>query len=223
MCNDNCYGLMGCTMAARELGVEPPCVMQNDYSLINRRVEENGLSEASAPWNQNVGFLAYNTLAGGVLTGKYLDTPASADDPNPLTRLQSSMRPRGRMDEAGWGRTLYRYRSGPAGEATRAYAQIAVEAGMPLTELALRWCRSRRACTSVLLGQSSVSQLEQALQCFCDTPTAEDERGEYQEYLPTEVLWEIDRIHMRNRLPIFSSTRVGKDWDGEGEIGEPIP
>jgi hypothetical protein len=36
-------------------------------------------------------------------------------------------------------------------------------------------------------------------------------------------MWEIDRIHMRNRLPIFSSTRVGKEWLGEGEIGEPIP
>ena len=32
-----------------------------------------------------------------------------------------------------------------------------------------------------------------------------------------------DRVHMRNRLPIFSSTRVGVDWDGEGQIGEPIP
>jgi hypothetical protein len=32
--------------------------MQNDFSLLNRRVEENGLSEASAPWNENCGFLA---------------------------------------------------------------------------------------------------------------------------------------------------------------------
>jgi hypothetical protein len=38
--------------------------MQNDYSLINRRVEENGLSEASAPWNEDVGFMGYNALAG---------------------------------------------------------------------------------------------------------------------------------------------------------------
>jgi len=36
-------------------------------------------------------------------------------------------------------------------------------------------------------------------------------------------MWDIDRIHMRNRLPIFSSTRTQPDWDGEGEIGEPIP
>tara|TARA_B100000780_G_scaffold92451_1_gene64068 strand:- start:508 stop:849 length:342 start_codon:yes stop_codon:yes gene_type:complete len=64
MCNDNAYGLMGSLGAARALGVEGPCVMQNDYSLINRRVEENGLSEASAPWNEDVGFMGYNALAG---------------------------------------------------------------------------------------------------------------------------------------------------------------
>jgi hypothetical protein len=38
-----------------------------------------------------------------------------------------------------------------------------------------------------------------------------------------DLLWEVDRVHMRNRLPIFASTRVGSDWDGEGEIGERIP
>ena len=42
MCNDNTYGLMGSLGAARALGVEGPCVMQNDYSIINRRIEENG-------------------------------------------------------------------------------------------------------------------------------------------------------------------------------------
>ena len=41
--------------------------------------------------------------------------------------------------------------------------------------------------------------------------------------LPPQLLWEVDRVHMRNRLPIFSSTRVGAEWDGEGEIGEPLP
>jgi hypothetical protein len=41
--------------------------------------------------------------------------------------------------------------------------------------------------------------------------------------LSEEVMWEIDRVHMKNRLPIFSSSRAGKDWFGEGEIGESIP
>jgi len=222
MCNDNCYGLMGSTMAAKQLGVDGPCVMQNDYSLINRRIEENGLSEASAPWNENVGFMGYNTLAGGVLTGKYLDVPAAADDPNKVRAFGSSMKPRGRHDEQGWGRTLYRYRSGPATEATQEYAQIAERAGMSLTELSLRWCRSRQACTSVLLGHTSIAQLVETLDYFSAPPLVEYDNG-HQEFLPEEVLWDIDRVHMMNRLPIFSSTRVAKEWEGQGEIGELIP
>ena len=46
-------------------------------------------------------------------------------------------------------------------------------------------------------------------------------RGDVQ--LPEELLRAVDRVHMRNRLPLFSSDRVGPDWDGRGEIGEPIP
>ena len=157
-----------------------------------------------------------------MLTGKYLDVPAATDDTNRVRSMASSLKPRGRMDEKGWGRTLYRYRSGPADEATRAYAQIAEEAGLSLTELSLKWCRSRAACTTTLLGQSSLPQLIEGLGHFAAPPLVEYDNG-FTQYLPEEVLWEIDRVHMRNRLPIFSSTRVGKDWDGEGQIGEPIP
>jgi aryl-alcohol dehydrogenase-like predicted oxidoreductase len=83
---------------------------------------------------------------------------------------------------------------------------------MSLAELSLRWCRERSAVTSVLLGQTSMAQLEDDLKYFTNAKP-----------LPRELMWEIDRIHMKNRLPIFASTRVGKDWYGEGEIGEPIP
>ena len=83
---------------------------------------------------------------------------------------------------------------------------------MPLAELALRWTQQRSAVTTSLLGHTSLAQLEQDLAYFAK-----------KEPLPDQLLWEVDRVHMRNRLPIFSSTRVGSDWDGEGQIGEPIP
>jgi aryl-alcohol dehydrogenase-like predicted oxidoreductase len=108
--------------------------------------------------------------------------------------------------------TLYRYRSGPADEATRAYAKLAKASGLSLTELALRWARERAAVTTQLIGTTSMAQLEEDLKYF-----------QAKDTLPRDLLWEIDRVHMRNRLPIFASTRVGKEWDGEGEIGEPLP
>lgn len=54
-CNDNAVGLVSSAQVAKQLGVAGPCVMQNDFSLINRRIEENGVSEASAPWLYNSG------------------------------------------------------------------------------------------------------------------------------------------------------------------------
>jgi aryl-alcohol dehydrogenase-like predicted oxidoreductase len=212
LCNDNAYGLAGCTRTARALGITPPCSIQGDFSLIDRKSEENGVAEAASPYNENVGFMAYNALAGGMLTGKYADRPAALDNAERDAVIEAMRNPRGRMDEFGWSRTLYRYRTEAARAAIEEYADIAKGAGMSLTELSLRWCRQRSLVTTTLVGHTSMEQLQQSIDYFT--------RGKA---LGDDVIWEIDRVHMKNRLPIFSSNRVGKDWDGEGEIGERIP
>lgn len=213
MCNDNTYGLTACSQIAKRMNLFPPVSMQNDFSLIDRRQEENGLAEASSPINENVGFMSYNALAGGVLTGKYLvGPPPTVDNPSFDGSKDTRNNPRGRHDEIGWGRTLYRYRSGPAEEATIAYEKLAKKYKMSLLELSLRWAKDRDLVTTVLVGQSNMKQLEEDLKIF-----------QKNELLDPQLLWDIDRIHMKNRLPIFSSNRVGSDWYGEGEIGERIP
>lgn len=156
--------------------------------------------------------MAYNALAGGVLTGKYMDVPAVVDDGDLERARKTLQKPRGRMDELGWGRTLYRYRTEAAMEAMKDYNKIAKKAGMSLTELSLRWCRQRSLITTTLVGHTSQEQLEESLKIFTKKDPLKD-----------DIMWQIDRVHMRNRLPLFSSNRVGKDWNGEGEIGEPIP
>jgi len=116
------------------------------------------------------------------------------------------------MDDLSWGNTLYRYRSAPALEAVSRYAELAKDYDLSLTELSLRWCRERAAVTTTLVGQTSMKQLDEDIQAF-----------QAKSGLPDELMWEIDRVHMLNRLPIFSSTDVGSDWRGAGEIGERIP
>jgi aryl-alcohol dehydrogenase-like predicted oxidoreductase len=83
---------------------------------------------------------------------------------------------------------------------------------MSLAELSQRWCRQRSLITTTLVGHSNMDQLKESVQYFTNNKPLSD-----------KVMWEIDRVHMKNRLPIFSSNRVGKDWFGEGEIGETIP
>jgi aryl-alcohol dehydrogenase-like predicted oxidoreductase len=221
LCNDNAYGLTACCMTANMLGTTPPCSMQGDFSLLDRKSEENGVAEAASPYNENVGFMSYNALAGGMLTGKYLDVPAAMDDlvvvggdnTNKNRALQSLEQPRGRMDTRGWGQTLYRYRSAAALAAVREYNDIVQKYQLSsLTELSLRWCRQRSLVTTTLVGHSNLSQLQQVVSCFTK-----------KEPLSNEIMWDIDRVHMKNRLPIFSNDHVGQDWAGSGEIGETIP
>lgn len=215
-CNDNTFGLTMLAETAKRMGLPPPSSMQNDFSLINRRVEQDGVAEASSPIHENTGLLAYNCLAGGVLTNKYYDSdsPPAWDDfqLNPDRAKKTLEKPRGRHDDLSWGGTLYRYRTAAAKDATMQYAAIAKKAGMPLTEMALRWAREREYVTSVLLGTSNVQQLEQDLAYF-----------RKKEALPDSVMQAIDAVHMRNRLPIFSSNRYQAEWANEGEIGEVVP
>jgi aryl-alcohol dehydrogenase-like predicted oxidoreductase len=212
LCNDNAYGLTACTRTAKALGVTPPCSIQGDFSIVDRKSEENGVAEAASPFNENVGFMSYNALAGGVLTGKYMDVPAALDDPVRDRAIKSLEEPRGRMDTRGWGGTLYRYRTEAVQQAIPEYAKIAAKHKMSLTELSLRWTKQRSLITTTLVGHTNMKQLEESAKYFA-----------MKEPLSEDIMWEIDMIHMRNRLPIFSSNRVGKDWFGEGEIGEPIP
>merc|ERR1711972_524292 len=121
LCNDNAFGLTACCEVARRLGVPAPVSFQGDYSIIDRKSEENGVFEASSALHENVGFLAYNALAGGMLTGKYLDGPAAVDSTDARSAGQRLGKPRGRHDDYSWGVTLYRYRSSSALEAIRAY------------------------------------------------------------------------------------------------------
>jgi len=147
-----------------------------------------------------------------MLTGKYMDRPAALDLDSPEETKKALRNPRGRMDDFGWSQTLYRYRTEAAQAAIKDYAVIAKEANMSLAELSLRWCRQRSLVTTTLVGHSNLDQLGQSLDYFTQSKPLSD-----------DIVWAIDRVHMRNRLPIFSSSRTGKDWNGKGEIGETIP
>jgi len=212
LCNDNAYGVTACTRTAKALGTTPPCAMQGDFSVLDRKSEENGVAEAISPFNENVGFMAYNALAGGMLTGKYSEVPAAADDTDRRRATASFAAPRGRMDTRGWGGTLYRYRTEAAQEAIRQYQALATQHQLTLTELSLRWCKQRDMITTTLVGHTNTQQLDETIHILT---TKQD--------LSPELMWEIDRIHMKNRLPLFTNSNTGSDWFNEGVIGERIP
>ena len=141
--------------------------IQNPYNLLNRTFE-SGLAEIS--YRESVGLLAYSPLAFGILTGKYIDgkKPANA-------RL-----------------TLYsrfqRYHTKNAVKATKEYVQLAEEHSLEPSQMALAFARKKPFIASLLIGATTVNQLEINL-------------GSVDVKLSEEVLQEIEEIHNRTPNP----------------------
>ncbi len=130
--------------AARILGEmgTPLLIHQPSYSMFNRWVETELLDEAD---RLGVGVIAFSPLAQGLLTSRYLhgvpeDSRGARD---------GSMRPEFLTEE-----NLDR---------VRALASIAEQRGQTLAQLALSWALRRPTVSSVLIGASSVAQLDDNL------------------------------------------------------------
>jgi L-glyceraldehyde 3-phosphate reductase len=125
----------------REMGT-PLLIHQPSYSMLNRWIE-GGLLDVLE--REGAGCIAFSPLAQGVLTGKYLGgVPAGS-----RASLDGSLS----SDQIS-EQTLAH---------VRALAEIAAGRGQSLAQLALSWALRDARVTSVLIGASSVAQLEENL------------------------------------------------------------
>src|SRR6204780_5204042 len=125
----------------RRLGT-PLLIHQPSYSMLNRWIE-GGLLDVLE--HEGVGCIAFSPLAQGVLTGKYLGGVPSGS----RASLDGSLS----TDQI----------SEPTLAHVRALAGIAEARGQSLAQLALSWALRDPRVTSVLIGASSVAQLEENL------------------------------------------------------------
>ncbi|MEO3891625.1 L-glyceraldehyde 3-phosphate reductase [Nonomuraea sp. B5E05] len=147
------YSAEQTTQAARimrELGT-PLLIHQPSYSMINRWIED-GLLDALE--EAGMGCIVFSPLAQGVLTDRYLDgVPADS------RAATSRFLPQERIDR----------------ELARDLNEIATGRGQTLAQMALSWALRDPRVTSVLIGASSVRQLEDNVACVDGPAFTEDE------------------------------------------------
>jgi L-glyceraldehyde 3-phosphate reductase len=145
----------------REMGV-PLLIHQPSYSMLNRWVED-APSDGSSPslldvlGEEGVGCIAFSPLAQGMLTDRYLDgipedsraAQGKSLDPSLLT--EDAIAHIQRLDE------------------------IAHARGQSLAQLALAWVLRDERVTSVLIGASSVAQLDDNLAVLDNLSLSEEE------------------------------------------------
>ena len=144
----------------RDMGT-PLLIHQPSYSMLNRWIE-GGLLETLE--EEGIGCIAFSPLAQGMLTGKYLDgVPADS-----------------RMAE---GSSLSRdWLTEQNVTHIRALNDIAKRRGQSLAQMALAWCLRDPRVTSVLIGASSVVQLDENLGALRTLGFDEEELAEIDKH-----------------------------------------
>ncbi len=165
--NETPWGVAEFLRCADQLDLPKIATIQNAYHLLNRSFE-SGLAEVCR--HGNVGLLAYSPLAFGWLTGKYLT------DPNAKGRI--TLFP-------GFGQ---RYNKPNVAATTKEYVRIAQEAGLTPATLALAFARTRWFTGSVILGATTLKQLEENL-------------ASAEVVLSPDVMEKIEAVHQRYPNP----------------------
>lgn len=133
---------------------------QGKYNLLNREPEEEGILRQAQ--KNGTGFIAFSPLAQGLLTNRYLDgIPAD-----------SRMAQNGSLKENALTPALL--------EKLKALDKLAEQRGQTLAEMALAWVLKDELVTSVIIGASSVKQLEDNLKAIGNTLFTEEELKEME-------------------------------------------
>ena len=125
----------------RALGT-PLLIHQPSYSMLNRWIESRLLDVLDA---EGVGCIAFSPLAQGMLTSRYLEGIPEGSRASRHTSLSEDM-----LNETNL-------------EHIRRLNDIAAGRGQTLSQLALAWALRDDRVTSVLIGASSVQQLDENL------------------------------------------------------------
>ena len=136
--NESAWGTMQYLRQATELGLPRVQSIQNEYNLL-RRYYDMDLAELA--FHEDVGLLAYSPLAAGALSGKYLG---------------GVLPPGTRGAVAGSA-----YRNNQYTEpAIKAYLELARQHGLDVNQMAIAFCLTKRFMTSVIIGATSMEQLQ---------------------------------------------------------------
>ena len=124
----------------------PLLIYQGKLNLLNREPQDEGILDFCA--EAGVGFISFSPLAQGLLTDRYLQgVPKDSRMSKGVFLKEDMLTPELLAQLQAWN-------------------SEAASKGQTLAEMALAWVLRQRAVTSVLVGASSVAQLEKNLKCL---------------------------------------------------------
>lgn len=140
----------------------PLLIHQPSYSMINRWLEDDRLLDTLD--EVGAGCIAFSPLAQGLLTDRYLDGIPADSRAATGGALSSDSITEDRLSRV------------------RALAEVAARRGQTLAQLALVWALRDPRMTSLVIGASSVRQLEDNVAALGNTSLSGDELAEIEHH-----------------------------------------
>ncbi len=138
-------------------------IHQPSYSMFDRWVEDGLLNVLE---EEGMGCIAFSPLAQGLLTDKYLEgIPAGSRAAKEHGFLQVSQITSEKVEKV------------------RRLNEIAISRGQKLAQMALAWVLRDKRITSVLIGASSVEQMDDNISCLENIAFSDDELRAIEEIL----------------------------------------
>lgn len=166
--DDTTWGINQYLKLSEKFDLPKMVSIQNEFSLLHTKdwpyLIENCIHE-------DIAYLPWSPLAGGALSGKYLN----------------GARPTGSRWTMSQRNGLFRD-SEQSMEAIGLYKELAESVGLSAAQLALSWCNQIDGVTSTIIGATSMAQLEENIDAF-DLELSE------------EVVNQIDQILKRYPAP----------------------
>jgi L-glyceraldehyde 3-phosphate reductase len=145
----------------RQLGT-PLLIHQPSYSMLNRWIEDDHLLDTLE--ELGVGCIAFSPLAQGLLTNRYLNGVPADSRVATGGAMTADMLTEERLARV------------------RALNEVATRRGQTLAELALVWALRDPRMTSLVIGASSVAQLEDNVAALANTELTDTELADIDRY-----------------------------------------
>ena len=166
--NETPWGMMKFLQVAKEKNLPRMMSIQNVYSLVNRVFD---IAHSEIALTENCGLLAYSPLAGGRLSGKYVDGI------NPKNARYTL-----------WPKRFSRHHTERGEIAIEKYVGLAKKYGIAPSTFANAFVNYRPFITSNIIGATSLDQLKENIDSI-------------DIVLSEEMLLEIEDIHLSNPNP----------------------
>ncbi|MCI4670388.1 MAG: aldo/keto reductase [Bacteroidia bacterium] len=158
--------IMEAHLVARENNLIPPQMEQPQYNMFERKKME---LDYLSLFDRGMGTTIWSPLASGLLTGKYNDGVFEGKGT--------------RLDIEGLEWLKNRLEGQERLQKVIKLTELATELDMSMVHLALLWCWKNSHVSTVILGASRVSQLEENLKAF-----------DHKDKMTDEVMGRIDEI-----------------------------